>query len=372
MPDLKKTPLFPIHKSLGSKIVDFGGWALPVSYSSVLEEHKAVRSHCGIFDVSHMGELRVSGKNSSSFLQGLTINDVAKLSCGAGQYSAILNEQGGFIDDLIVYKLQEDDFLICVNASNIEKDYDWIESNANLVANRDLKITNDSSNFAQLAVQGPACRAVLSAVFPAAKELIENLPYTGIAPVTYSGKSIWIARTGYTGELGFELYLPSDPDLTASLWTQIMEAGARPCGLGCRDTLRLESCYLLYGNDMDETVTPLEAGIAWAIRWDAGEFIGKPSLLSERNRGPSRKLFAIRMEDAGIPRSGMDVYSSAGELIGKITSGSVLPTVGGAGGMALLSQTGLQVGDLIELDVRGKRKLARIAKRPLYSAKVKS
>ena len=365
----KKTPLFALHKKANAKIVEFGGWLMPVSYEGVLAEHKRVRESCGLFDVSHMGEIRVKGPEAEKYVQHLAINDASKLKPFQGQYSAILRPSGGMIDDLIVYRLANDEFFICVNASNIEKDFAWFDENASKFA---VKVTNESEKWSQLAVQGPNSTAAVTSILGATdKEKIKALPYAGIMSIQIFGVSALLARTGYTGEIGYELYVPNE--IAEHCWVALLETehltGIKPIGLGARDTLRLEACYLLYGNDMDESVSPLEAGIGWATKIDKGEFIGKPMLVIQKAEGVKRKICAFKMNDDGIPRHDMQVYAN-GVLGGKVTSGSVLPTLGGAGGMALLSSS-IKEGDQIEIDIRGKRKLATIAKRPLYSPKVK-
>lgn len=367
----KKTVLFDSHKALGAKIVPFGGWAMPVSYSSVLQEHKAVREQCGLFDVSHMGEVFVSGKNAATFLQKLTINDIDRLTPGSGQYTAILNEQGGMIDDLIIYRLEPDAFLICVNAGNKDKDFDWIRSQAGKAEG--VLVEDKSDAYSQIAVQGPTSPDVMKAVIPATElSGFQDLDYMQIRKITAFGSDMYVARTGYTGEWGYEIYLPNKAAVAVwdALLTTSEATGVCPIGLGARDTLRLEACYLLYGNDMNDSVTPLEAGIDWATRLDAADFIGKKSLIAQKAAGVTRKNFAFRMEADGIPRHDMQVYSGD-QLVGVVTSGSVLPTVGGAGGMALLDPRKVKVDDIIEIDVRGKRKLARVTRKPLYKAKVR-
>lgn len=366
-----KTPLFDAHKALKAKMVPFGGWMMPVSYTSVLAEHKAVREKCGVFDVSHMGEVFVTGPEAGRFLQGITINDIERLTDGTGQYSAILHPNGGMIDDLIIYRLKSNEYLICVNASNTDKDYSWIKKQSERMGG--ASVSNESESFSQLAIQGPNAKAVVETlVGPADKVKFGALPYMGIMQLNFFGKKSYLARTGYTGEHGYELYVPNE--VAPMLWTAVIELkdryGVEPIGLGARDTLRLEACYLLYGNDMNDEVSPLEAGIAWACRLDKGDFVGKQALIKQKEEGLKRNLFAFKMEEDGIPRHDMLVFKG-GEEVGKVTSGSVLPTVGGAGGMALLNPRKVQVGDVVEVDVRGKRKLARLVQKPLYKAKVK-
>jgi aminomethyltransferase len=344
---------------------------MPVSYTTVLQEHKAVREACGVFDVSHMGEVLVTGANAGAFLQHLTINDIEKLKDGSGQYSAMLHDHGGMIDDLIVYRLKSDRFLLCVNASNTAKDFAWIEKQAAKFGG--VQVANESSAWSQLAVQGPnSAKAVEVLIGATDLAQFRSLQYMDIMGITLFGKAALVARTGYTGEHGYEIYLPNA--VAEKTWLALMETqpatGIQPIGLGARDTLRLEACYLLYGNDMNDEVSPLEAGISWATRLTKGEFIGRNALLAQKEAGPKRSQFAFVMSEDGIARSGMEIYRN-GEKIGVVTSGSVLPTVGGAGGMALITRGKASLNDEVEVDVRGKRKLARLVQKPLYKAKVK-
>jgi aminomethyltransferase len=364
-----KTALYNQHKACGAKVIEFGGWLMPVSYTSVLTEHKAVREKCGIFDVSHMGEVTIKGPQAEAFVQHITMNDAAKLKPGQGQYSALLNESGGMIDDLIVYRLGAEEFFICMNAANRTKDFQWISTHA---TDFDVRATNESDQWAQLAVQGPTSLDAMMAVVEASdRGIIEALPYTNIAKVNVAGRPCLVARTGYTGEHGYEIYLPVDH--AEKLWLALLatapKTGIVPVGLGARDTLRLEACYLLYGNDMNDETTPLEAGVAWAVKLTKPAFIGKDALVRQKASGIKQKIVALKMKDDGIPRHGMTVYWR-GEPAGFVTSGSVLPTVGGAGGMAMVS-AGVVENDELEVDIRGKRKLATVVKRPLYSAKTK-
>ena len=365
--DDKKTALYGQHQSLGAKIIPFSGWLMPVSYEGVVAEHKKVRSDCGVFDVSHMGEISVRGPGAAAFLQHLTINDINRLTQpGMGQYTAMLNPAGGVIDDLIIYRLGDDDYLLCVNAANIQKDFNWIRENR---PEGEVLITNESDFWSQIAVQGPNSARVLGSLLSAAdRETFNHLEYMQIMPVEREGQRLWLARTGYTGEHGYELYLPDD--LAVGVWQALLEGGAAPIGLGARDTLRLEACYLLYGNDMNDSVTPLEAGIGWVVRWDCGPFIGSGILQGQKADGAPRKMVAFTMIDKGIARQHMTVY--AGEKpIGEVTSGSFLPSLNQAAGLALVENSSVKPGDTIGVDIRGKRKLAKVVKRPLYSAKVK-
>lgn len=365
----QKTPLYDAHVAQKAKMIPFGGWVMPVSYEGVLAEHKTVREACGIFDVSHMGEVRVKGPEAAKFLQWLTINDINKLKVGGGQYSAILNDRGGMIDDLIIYRLGEEEFFICVNASNREKDFAWIHEKSKSFK---VSVTNESDTWAQIAIQGPNSTDVLATqLSPSDAALMRALPYTNITPVTICGKPSLLARTGYTGEFGYEVYLPAA--VAQSSWMSLLEQsskfGVKPIGLGARDTLRLEACYLLYGNDMNDDVSPFEAGISWATKMDKGDFVGKTALVNQKTNGLKRQMVAFKMLEDGIPRHGMKVFHGDSEA-GEVTSGSVLPTVGGAGGMALVS-TSLKEGDEFFVDIRGAKKRAKIVKRPLYAARTK-
>lgn len=366
--DVKKTPLHALHKQLKAKMVPFGGWDMPVQYESVLAEHKWVREECGIFDVSHMGEILVEGSEALKFLQGITVNDISKLEIGNGQYSALPTEDAGFVDDLIIYRIESEKYLLCVNASNIEKDFNWIKKHQ---GSYKVSIQNESDKWSQLAIQGPKSEECLKSILSPDEAIkVESLPYTNIIAAMIHGKASFIARTGYTGEKGYEIYVPND--IATAVFSDLLEkTKAKPIGLGARDTLRLEACYLLYGNDMDETVSPIEAGIGWAVRFDKGDFLGKAKMEAQKaGTLEARKMVAFKLEDDGIARHGMDVYVGD-RKVGTVTSGSVLPTLEGAGGMALIAKDAGGLGDAIEIDIRGKRKLARLVKRPLYSAKVK-
>lgn len=366
----RKTVLFDQHNLRKAKMVPFGDWTMPVSYQSVLHEHSIVRTNCGLFDVSHMGEIIIDGSEAGKYLQFLTMNNVDKLEIGQGQYSGILNENGCFIDDLILYRLGTHKYLACVNASNTDKDFEWFKK---IASDFKVDVQNCSDQFAQLAIQGPkSLEAIQSILSEEDCTKVSTLDYTGIAEVNIFNQLAYIARTGYTGEKGYELYLPVE--IASQTWEKVLDSepktGIQPIGLGARDTLRLEACYLLYGNDINDTVTPLEAGVQWAVKFDCGDFIGKDALTRQKETGLTRKLFTFRMESQGIPRADMAIYIDD-QQVGVVTSGSVLPSVGGAGGMALLNSD-INPDSKIEVDIRGKRRIANIVKRPLYSAKVRN
>ena len=371
---VQKTPIYDEHLALGAKMVNFSAWSMPVFYEKITSEHLHVREHAGLFDVSHMGEFFVTGSEAKSFLQRALINDLDLLSPGQSQYTALLNEKGGMIDDLLVYQLEEEEFLLCVNASNIEKDFTWLAQLKE--AFPEVNLSNASKDFAQLAVQGPKSLESLSFLSAySAKKKIEELSYGEILEIGDDpSKKLYIARTGYTGEKGFELYIPKEQ--AVECWRAILATSSKtnikPVGLGARDTLRLEACYPLYGNEMNDTVSPLEIGIGWATKMKKDiKFIGHEALSQQKEEGLKRRLYAFHMLDSGIARLDMKVFQN-GEEIGTVTSGSMLPSLGKKGGLALLESQKLNKDEAIEIDIRGQRKKATLTKKPMYQAKIKS
>lgn len=371
--NIKKTPLYEEHRGLGAKMVNFSGWSMPVFYEKVVAEHKHVREYAGLFDVSHMGEIFVKGPRAKEFLQKMLINDLDLIGVGRSQYTALLNTQGGVIDDLIVYQLEDKLYLLCVNASNIEKDFTWLNHQAKGFDN--LEIINVSSEYAQLAIQGPKSFECLeSFLCYRSSKSIETLNYGEIACLTYdSSQSFYIARTGYTGEKGYELYVPQA--LGCFFWQKIlMTSGTtkvKAIGLGARDTLRLEACYPLYGQEMDESISPLEAGLAWATRMGKTiKFIGYDALLKQKETGLQRRVYAFQMLDSGIARSHMKVYQEE-KVVGFVTSGSILPSLEKRGGLALLNVGSFSKDRPIEIDIREQRRRATIVKKPMYQARIK-
>ena len=364
----KKTALYEEHIALGARMVDFNGWSMPVSYGKVIEEHKHVRTHAGIFDVSHMGEIFIKGTEAKYFLQKMLINDLEAISPGKGQYTALLNEQGGMIDDLIAYQLEENSYFLCVNAGNVAKDYQWLLDHSKAYTN--LKLENSSDKLSQIAVQGPESFECLRPfeAFQSSKALAD-LDYGEIATlVDESGRTLYIARTGYTGEKGYELYLPNES--AVAIWQKLL-VKAKPIGLGARDTLRLEACYPLYGQEMDDEVNPLEIGIGWATKIaKEPSFIGRDVVAQAKELGLKRRLYAFHMTDPGIARNSMNVYQN-GQMIGKVTSGSVLPSLDQRGGLSLLEVEKLDKKASIEIDIRGQKKKAKIVKKPMYKANTK-
>jgi aminomethyltransferase len=356
---LKKTPLYDAHIALNAKMVDFGGWALPVQYTSILEEHKAVREAAGLFDVSHMGELFVRGKDAFSFLQHMLTNDLTGLNPGRCRYSMVCYDNGGVVDDVLVYMFSETVYLIVVNASNTEKDFEWFASHVQ--GQGDVKVTNDSANYAQLALQGPRFMEVLHAA--GVTDGIPEKNYSFTENLSVCGISCLVSRTGYTGEDGVELYCaPKDAlKLHKALLNAGKDLGLLPCGLGARDTLRFEASMPLYGHEMDATVTPLETNIAFCVKLNKPEFIGKDAMVKNP---PKRMRIGLKLVDRGIAREHADVYAG-NELVGHVTSGSPAPSLGGNYAMALVN---IDKSDLNEfyIDVRGKKLLAERVMLPFY------
>jgi aminomethyltransferase len=343
-------------------MVDFGGWEMPVQYAGILEEHRAVRERVGLFDVSHMGELEFTGPDALAILQRLTPNDVAKLSDGRCQYSAFLTERGTFVDDLLVYRRASDSYLLVVNAGNTSKDFAW----AGAHAQGDLRLEDRSGEYALIAVQGPLSGKLLA---PVSDSDPRDLPYYGFRTMRVAGEKALVSRTGYTGEDGFEIYL--SPESAEGVFRRLLDAGKplgiAPCGLGARDTLRLEAKMALYGNDINDTVTPWEADLAWIVRMSKGEFLGRIALESQKRAGVPRKLVGFEMVDRGIARHGYPAETTAGG--GTVTSGTHSPTLGRAIGLALLPAQATAVGSEFSIDIRGRKACACVVQTPFYRRK---
>lgn len=357
--ELKKTPLYDIHVSSGGRMVPFAGYMMPVSFSGIIDEHMAVRRGAGLFDVSHMGRIEILGETADAYIEQLTTNSVASLKIGQAQYSAMLTEKGGIIDDILVYR-DADRYLLVVNAANHEKDLSWMQMHlTGGVSLRDV-----TEDIAQIALQGPASQQVLSRLTGMD---LDEIRYYWFARGEVSGIEIMVARTGYTGEDGFELYVSQDR--AAGLWRELMEAGKDtgilPCGLGARDTLRLEMRYCLYGNDMDETTTPLEAGLGWITKMDKGQFIGREALVEQVKNGVKRRLVGFEVQGKGIPRPGYPVFCD-GREVSKVASGTSSPSLRKGIGTAYLPAEYCAGGTWIEIDVRQKRVPARVVKGPFY------
>ena len=359
----KRTPLNSVHRELSARLVDFAGWEMPVDYGAVVAEHLAVRNAAGLFDVSHMGELLIEGAGALGLLQRLTPNDVSRLAVGKAQYSALTTPKGCFIDDLIIYRLGDFSYLAVVNAANIEKDLDWIESHRD----GEGEVTNVSDQYALMALQGPRAQDILGALTPTELEGLKNYHFV---KGEVAGQEAIICRTGYTGEDGFELLVQAET--AEAIWRRLLDVGGshglRPVGLGARDTLRLEAKMALYGNDIDEEHTVLEADLAWLVKFDKGDFLGREALARQKEEGIPRKLVGFEMADRGIARSGYP-FLVGGEVEGDVTSGSFAPYLKKAIGLCYLPPPAWSLGSELEIDVRGRHVKARVVPTPFYKRK---
>ena len=364
-PAVKRTPLYDVHRQLGARMMQFGGWDMPVSYSSILEEHQRVRTHAGLFDVSHMGEFDIRGPQAAAAVQYVTTNDVRTLAVHQLQYSAMCNHDGGLIDDLTVCRLAPDHFLLIVNASNIDKDFAWIMQH--LPAGAEARDISDTK--ALLALQGPDAEAIMQALLGVD---VSSLRYYHALPAIWEAHELLVCRTGYTGEDGFEILVEAAHALP--LWQALMRAGAKftllPVGLGARDTLRLEARYLLYGSDMDESVNPLEVGLGWITKLDKGAFIGREALRRLKDQGVQRRLAGFIMQERGVPRAHYPVTHDA-QVIGQVTSGTMSPTLGQAIGTALVQRAYAATGSEFSIEIRQKAVKARVVPSPFVPRRVK-
>ena len=344
---LQQTPLHAAHVALGARMVPFGGWDMPVQYAGILTEHLAVRQRVGLFDISHMGEFIVAGPTAETTLNRLFTNDIRKVAVGQAQYTLLCNAAGGILDDLILYRIEPAVFLLIVNAGNIANDFAWLSQH--------LAVTDQSNQTAALALQGPQARQILDS----------SLASFHVARQAVFGKNCWVARTGYTGEDGYEILC--DNTDAVFLWNEFLKRGATPCGLGARDTLRLEACLPLHGHDIVDDTTPIEAGLSRFVAFDKGDFSGRDVLLQQRDRGVARKLAAFRMTAAKCPppRQHYPIFDG-GQKIGEVTSGTQSPTLGGGIGLGYVAAGSAEVGTTIAVEVRGKLFPATIAKKPLY------
>lgn len=360
----KKTPLYEEHVRLGAKMVDFAGWAMPLQYESIVAEVEAVRKNVALFDVSHMGEMFVRGPDTVAFLERLLTNSFSALSVGQAMYSVMCNENGGIIDDLIAYKLDENEAMLVVNAANTQKDFEWIKSHSTRF---DVRVEDLSDRYGLIAVQGPKSEALLSSIVPE----IASLKYYHSANFTVLGKKCLISRTGYTGEDGFEICC--DWQDTVYIWRGLFELGKdfslKPAGLGARDICRLEASYLLYGNDMDETVTPLEAGLSWVVKFEK-DFVGKEALLAQKEQGIKRRIRGLKLEGRRIARHGMPVLKD-GKQVGTITSGTFSPTLQSSIALAMIDPS-LKIGEEVSIDMKGVAVKGWIVKLPFYRGSVKT
>jgi len=366
---MQQTPLIRQHRASGAKLVDFAGWEMPIQYSGVVDEYHTVRSHAGLFDVSHMGRVRIAGTGAVSFLQRVTTNDVGKLAVAQAQYSMVCNEKGGIKDDIFVYRLSADEFLLCVNASNREKILSWLQSQ--LGQDKRVSLEDRSVELAQVAVQGPGSRELLISL--GAKSL-EGLRLHHTSDDKVGGLSCLLARTGYTGELGYEIYI--DSNRVGRLWDLLADGGkawgVKPAGLGARDLLRLEMGYLLYGNDMDEDRTPLEASAAWTVSFEKGEFIGRQVLLAQKQSGVPCRFVAFELVEKAVPRHGFKILDPSTFCpIGEVTSGNLSPLLQKGIGLGYVPLRYAEPGTSILIEIRGKSLPAFIVKPPFYKKPVR-
>ena len=363
MNQLKRTPLYEYHEKLGARFVPFAGYEMPVQYSGVVPEHHAVRQTAGLFDVSHMGEVFVEGEQACEALDSLTCNNVSKLTDGRAHYNAIINEKGGVVDDVIIYKFSDTKYLVCVNASNADKDFAWFQNHNKTSAT----FTNKSDYYGQVALQGPKAMQIIAAFLD--DDSVMELKYFSFEEREIFGASSIIARTGYTGEDGVELFVPREA--VGDVWQGLLEVGNEhgilPCGLGARDSLRLEACYPLHGHELGDDISAIESGLGWIVKLKKPtEFIGKDILSSHKKDGAPRKLVGLFVEDKGIVREGDKLFDENGEEIGRVTSGTKTPTIGKALGLALVKSGSVSEGGKLIAEVRGRRLSCVEAPIPFY------
>ncbi len=356
----KRTSLFALHRAAGARMVEFGGWEMPVQYAGIVDEHRAVRTAAGLFDVSHMGEVEISGPGALDSVQRLISNDASRLVVGQGLYSPMCTPAGGIVDDLTVFRLGDTRFLLVVNAAGADRDFAWIAEHTRAATAR-----NRSAELALVALQGPKAAVILQALTTA--DLSALRYFHAADDVEVAALRCLVSRTGYTGEDGFEIACAWDA--APALWTALLDAGRRhgvvPVGLGARDTLRLEAGYMLYGNDIDETTTPLEAPLGWTVKFDKGEFIGRDALLAQKARGVERKFTGFEMADRAVPRHGYELVVD-GRRVGRVTSGTFGPWVNKSIGMGYLGRGLVRPGASIQVEIRGRLLEARQVKLPFY------
>jgi aminomethyltransferase len=357
---MKRTPLYDAHRALGARMVEFGGWEMPVQYGGIIDEHLAVRGRAGLFDVSHMGEIEVRGSGALAACQHLTCNDVARLADGQAQYSLLLLPSGGIVDDVIVHRMAADRFLFCVNASNAQRDFEWMKEQAGARAD----IVDRSEDFALLALQGPLATAILARL--TALDL-RSVPRFHFAEGEVAGARAIVAHTGYTGEDGWEIYCA--PQAAPRLWETLLAEGRQegvvPAGLGARDTLRLEAALPLYGHELNEETSPFEARLGWVVRLDKGEFVGRDALLRRRAEGPRRLLIGLALREPGVPRAGY-VMKSAAAPLGTVTSGTMSPSLGKGIALGYGGEVEIAPGTPIGVEIRARTVAAEVVSLPFY------
>jgi aminomethyltransferase len=376
--DPKRTPLFEAHRRLGARLIDFGGWEMPVQYSGIVDEHLCVRRAAGIFDISHMGEVEISGAGANDFLNHLLTNDAARLAVGEGQYTLMCNPDGGVIDDLYLYRTGPETFLLIINASRVKDDVAWINrQHADWPGKAAVEIADRSAELAAVAVQGPRVVEFIGEVFAGPSRAgmegvtVPALKKNQIGRFPFGADTVWIGRTGYTGEDGFEVVAPAT--LIETVWTRLLAAGhagcLQPCGLGARDTLRTEMSYPLYGHELSETITPIEAGLGYFVALDKPAFNGRETLLAQKTAGPARKAIAFTMTDKSAPpRAHYPIVlpDESGVVIGEVTSGTQSPSLNCGVGLGLIAAEQAVVGKPIAIEIRGRRCKAVIVKKPIY------
>jgi len=375
---MKHTPLFATHQKLGGKLVEFGGWEMPVQYTSIMDEHMAVRKAAGLFDISHMGEVLITGPGAETFLNQTLTNDIRKLSIGHGQYTLMCNEQGGVIDDLYAYRLADHEYLLIINASRIDEDVTWLRERSLAAASGAAVIMQDASDeLGAVAVQGPKVSGFIDLSFPGEPRAgswrgrLSDLKKNQTAKVQFEGSDIWVSRTGYTGEDGFEVVAPAK--IIESVWNRIFEIGRphglKPAGLGARDTLRTEVCYPLYGHELDASSTPVEAGLGFFVSFDKGDFVGRTVLAEQKATGVNRRLVAFKMTDKSAPpRPHYPIWGAAPEdrKLGEVTSGTQSPSLGIGIGMGYVQLPSVKEGAALGIEIRGKRSSAVVVPKPFY------
>jgi aminomethyltransferase len=364
MTDILQIPLHDFHAEQGARFVNFGGWNMPVQYTSILEEHKAVRTAAGLFDVSHMGEFLVIGADAALFLDKLLVNSICKAAIGKAVYSPMCASDGGVVDDLIVYRTGEETFLVCVNAGNIEKDFGWFLKQA-ARWELDVQIEDHSDDYALLALQGPKAAAIMEAI---GFDSVSEIKTFWHALLPFSGEKVRVCRTGYTGEDGFEVY--ASPKAAEALAREIMSKGepfgVRLCGLGCRDSLRLEAGYPLYGHELTDRITPLEASLDWTVKLQKDDFIGKNALSEQKENGIPRRVIHFKLDGRRIAREGTPVVNAEGEIVGQVLSGTLSPILGSPIGSAIVATEAKDTP--LSVDLRGNLIALEVAKPPLHEA----
>jgi aminomethyltransferase len=375
---MKRTPLFSAHQRLGGKMIEFGGWEMPVQYTSITDEHLTVRKAAGVFDISHMGEVKITGAAAEAFLNQTLTNDIRKLAPGQGQYTLMCNPRGGVIDDLYAYRLGTEEYLLIINASRVEADVAWLEQQcAAFAGKKDMTLRNVSEQTGAIAVQGPRVAEFIERGFPGRSfagtpvDRVTDLRKNQIARFRLNHHEVWVSRTGYTGEDGFEVVAPAE--VLESVWERVLAAGKdyglKPAGLGARDTLRTEVCYPLYGHELDENTTPLEAGVGFFVALDKGEFVGRAVLAEQKAKGTSKRLAAFKMTSkCAPPRPGYPVWSAGPESrpLGQVVSGTQSPSLGVGIGLGYVPPEFAKSQTQLEIEIRGNRAAAVVVPKPFY------